>query len=244
MPLDITERRPAGIDLSERGRTEDGQPLTLNTRLYFQLLAFGDCHNTASAANALASSGIKGALYVNLNDPYGIAILALSPSADHFVTTLRGILHGPPFTSYTAQPDYAMFGRTYAIGYESNLEEVLLKRPHRNVCNPAWPWAIWYPLRRTGSFEHLSSKERRIILMEHGGIGQAYGRADHAHDVRLACHGFDRNDNDFVVGLMGKDLYPLSSIIERMRKTQQTSRYLSQIGPFFVGKAVWQSAMP
>jgi len=27
-----------------------------------------------------------------------------------------------------------------------------------------------------------------------------------------------------------------------MRKTQQTSLYLDRLGPFFVGRAVWQSA--
>ena len=36
----------------------------------------------------------------------------------------------------------------------------------------------------------------------------SFGAADLAHDIRLACHGLDTNDNDFVVGLIGKDLYP------------------------------------
>ena len=34
-----------------------------------------------------------------------------------------------------------MLGRTYAIGYEPDLEEVLLHRPRRTVLNPAWKWA-------------------------------------------------------------------------------------------------------
>jgi len=33
----------------------------------------------------------------------------------------------------------------------------------------------------------------------------AYGSADLAHDIRLACHGLDKGDSDFVVGLIGKD---------------------------------------
>ena len=41
------------------------------------------------------------------------------------------------------------------------------------------------------------------MLMEHGGIGRAFGKGDLAHDVRLACHGLDPNDNDFVAGLVG-----------------------------------------
>jgi chlorite dismutase len=71
----------------------------------------------------------------------------------------------------------------------------------------------------------------------------AYGRADLAHDIRLACHGLDRNDNEFLVGLVGADLYPLSRIVQDMRKTQQTSRYMQSLGPFFVGRACWQSPL-
>ena len=50
-----------------------------------------------------------------------------------------------------------------------------------------------------------------MILAEHGAIGMSYGAGDYAHDIRLACHGLDKSDNDFVVGLIGKDLYPLSA---------------------------------
>lgn len=77
--------------------------------------------------------------------------------------------------------------------------------------------------------------------MEHGGIGRAFGRSGYGYDIRLACHGLHKNDNDFVIGLVGAELYPLSSIVQRMRKTKQTSLYLEQLGPFFVGKVVWQS---
>ena len=51
-----------------------------------------------------------------------------------------------------------MFGRTYALGYEPDLEEVLFHRPTRTVLNPAWPWAVWYPLRRNGAFARLSPR--------------------------------------------------------------------------------------
>ena len=92
-------------------------------------------------------------------------------------------------------------------------------------------------------FAQLPPEEQRTILAEHGAIGMAYGAGDYAHDIRLACHGLDKEDNDFVVGLIGKDLYPLSSIVQTMRKTQQTALYLEHLGPFFVGRAVWQSQL-
>ena len=66
----------------------------------------------------------------------------------------------------------------------------------------------------------------------------AFGSADLAHDVRLACHGLDRDDNDFVIGLIGKELFPLSAVVQAMRRTQQTSLYLDRLGPFFVGRKV------
>ncbi len=50
----------------------------------------------------------------------------------------------------------------------------------------------------------------------------------------------DKNDNDFVVGLLGTELYPLSVVVQRMRKTQQTSQHLERLGPFFVGRVAWQ----
>ena len=149
----------------------------------------------------------------------------------------------PRRTPDTPLPALTLFGRTYAIGYETALADTLVGRPVRTMTNPAWPWAVWYPLRRAGAFEHLSADEQRTILMEHGGIGRSYGRGDHAHDVRLACHGLDTFDNDFIAGLLGRELYPLSHVVQRMRKTQQTSRYLTALGPFFVGHALWQSPL-
>jgi chlorite dismutase len=110
------------------------------------------------------------------------------------------------------------------------------------VLNPAWPWAIWYPLRRVGAFARLDGKEQGAILREHATIGRAYGDADLAHDIRLACHGLDTHDNDFVIGLVGGELHPLSHLVQAMRKTAQTSEYIQGLGPFFVGHATWRQA--
>ena len=79
--------------------------------------------------------------------------------------------------------------------------------------------------------------------MEHGGIGMSFGKANLAHDIRLACHGLDKNDNDFVIGVLGQKLHPLSAVIQTMRKTKQTSQYLESLGPFFIGKAIWQAKL-
>lgn len=229
-------------DLSERGGPKGGQPQRSDERLYMQVLAFGGCPNTKRIVDALAGSGITGALYEDLNDPRGVALVGVSQDAGFFLDTLRPVLNAEPFASLTQKPEYTMFGRTYSLGYEPDLSEALLHRPRRTVLNPEWPWGIWYPLRRSGRFAQLAPEEQRKILAEHGSIGMSFGAADFAHDIRLACHGLDKDDNDFVIGLTGKDLYPLSAIVQTMRKTQQTSLYLDRLGPFFVGRAVWKSA--
>jgi chlorite dismutase len=177
-----------------------------------------------------------------MNDPRGVALLTLNEDPNYFFDRVRPVLNDVPFSSLVQKPEYTMVGRTYSLGYEPDLLDVLLQRPRRTVLNRDWPWAVWYPLRRRGSFEQLPSQEQRTILMEHGGVGHAYGRAGYATDIRLACHGLDKHDNDFVIGLLGPELYPLSSIVERMRQTKQTSLHIERMGPFFVGKAAWQNA--
>ena len=75
-------------------------------------------------------------------------------------------------------------------------------------------------------------------------LGRRYGEAGYAVDVRLECHGLDRDDNEFVIGLIGAELYPLSRLVKDMRATRQTSEFIQQMGPFFVGRALYQSPLP
>lgn len=237
------EEEVEGIELGEKGRGSDGRLLTSDRRLFMQLLAYGDCTDTMTLAKAAEDSDIVAVLYEDINDPQGVALLAFSEDPADFLTQLRPFLTAPPFAALRHKPEYTMLGRTYALGYEPDLEEALIHRPVRKVLDPQAPWAIWYPLRRSGSFEQLSPQEQRVVLMEHGGVGRAFGNAGLGTDIRLACHGLDKQDNDFVIGLIGPDLYPLSAIVQRMRKTKQTSLHLDSLGPFFVGRAVWQKTL-
>jgi hypothetical protein len=237
-------RGPEPPDLREKGGLKGGQPQRLDRRLFMQLLAFGGCPDAGPIGEALAAAGIDGVVYEDVLDPRGVALLAFSEDPTFFLDRLRPVLNRPPIDALAFKPAYTMLGRTYALGYEPDLLDVLLHRPRRTVLNPDWPWAVWYPLRRSGRFEQLPPAEQRAILGEHGAIGMAFGAGNYAHDIRLACHGLDRDDNDFVVGLVGPDLYPLSAVVQAMRKTQQTSLYLDRLGPFFVGRAAWQSAGP
>jgi hypothetical protein len=220
-------------DLRERGGPRDGQPQVLDSRLFVQLQVYGDCPSTAPLKNALEKSPLDAVLYADVNDPRGVALLTLSEDPRRFVTDLREFVL-----------EYSMFGRTYSLGYEPDLEEALLMRARRIALNPAWPWAVWYPIRRLPAFSMLPLDEQRIMLKEHSAIGKAFALSDYVHDIRLACYGLDANDNDFVLGLTSKDLHPLSAIVERMRATRHTAEYLENLGPFFVGYAEWQSRLP
>ena len=237
-------------DILEHGAPVNGQPQTAESRLYMQLNVFTLSGSESvrhardmagGIAAALRESGLDSALYLDVNDPMGIGVMFLAEDPDTFVTDVRNLLGCSPFDALERRGNMTMFGRTYSLGYEPDLRESLINRPRNTVLNPDWPWAIWYPLRRNGAFARLEHKEQRQILMEHAHIGRAYGRADYAHDIRLACYGLDEADNDFVIGLLGKELYPLSRVVQDMRKTQQTALYIDSLGPFFVGKKIWSS---
>jgi chlorite dismutase len=245
--LTISERKTTNpledVDIREKGRSASGEMVTADQRLFMQFLAFGGALESADLAAALSAARVHGVLYEDINDPQGVGLLTFSESPDYFVGEMRRLLNQAPFVHLIPKPEHTMLGRTYTLGYETDLYETLIGRPRRRVCDPKLPWAIWYPLRRAGSFEQLSAQEQNVILMEHGGIGRAFGRAGLGYDIRLACHGLDKQDNDFIVGLLGPQLHPLSTIVQRMRKTKQTSLHLEHLGPFFVGKVVWQSGV-
>jgi chlorite dismutase len=243
--------RPAGseapaaapLDLSEKGGPIDGKVQSLDRRLFMSLTVFTGCRSTDAAIKALAG-GVDCVVYEEVGDPTGLGVLAMSENPADFVTKLRRDLQSGPFAEMRLKPEFSMLGRTYSLGYEPRLEDWLIHRPKRVVSDLATPWAVWYPLRRTGAFARLPKPEQGQILKEHGIIGRQFGDAGLASDIRLACHGLDKSDNDFVIGLIGKELAPLSQLVETMRPTVQTSQYLESLGPFFVGRAVWRSSKP
>jgi len=217
----------------------DGQRST--RRLFMQLLVYTGGADALTLGAALGDAGLEGVTYDDLHDPQAAGVLTVHEDPDDLVDRLRPVLRQRPFSGLTLKPGFAMLGRSYALGYEKDLDETLRGRPRRHALEPTWPWAVWYPLRRSGAFERLPAERQREILMEHGRIGMSWGASGYAHDIRLACHGIDPADNDFLIGLMGPELAPLSLLVQRMRQTEQTSHYLERLGPFFVGRVAWRS---
>lgn len=236
-----TEEVPR-VDVNERGaKGPSGEPQVMNQRLFVQLLVFDCAAGTTPAgqiervAQELSQQQVGSVLYEDANAPRSIGVVTYGTDPALFVRKVRPALNA--VGGLEQRIDYTMLGRTYSQGYEDNLQFWLIDRPKSVMENEAWPWAVWYPLRRSGAFAKLDAREQAGIMREHAQIGRAYGAQDLAHDVRLACHGLDAKDNEFIVGVIGKDLHPLSHVVQAMRKTRQTSEFIVQMGPFFVGYA-------
>lgn len=232
------------LDILEVGAsTPDGDPQTSSKRLFLQLHAFTGTHQPEALIDALDASGLEAILYHDLNDPTGVGVLLIATDPADLVSEERRLLGSQPFSELQRKPELTMIGRTYSTGREPNLEDWLLVKPRRNVLNPKLRWAVWYPLRRKPEFYLLAPPDQGKILAEHGMMGRTYAEAGYANDIRLACFGLDQHDNEFVIGLVGPELYPLSRLVQDMRKTQQTAKYIDSLGPFFVGHVCWQSPM-
>jgi len=238
------------IDVNEYGGKKDGVKQAMNRRLFMQLLVFrlplgtepvsGGPRSAPDAVGAelvsiLRARKIAGVVYADAMDPRSLGLLTWSEDPSTFLTQVRPLFTEEPLSRVTLRDDYAMIGRTYATGHEPELEWTLLRRPIENVTMETCRWHVWYPLRRKGSFAKLEPIDQSHILREHAALGIAYGQQELATDVRLACHGLDAGDNEFVIGLVGKDLHPLSHLVQAMRKTRQTSEFIDKMGPFFVG---------
>ena len=237
----ILTTSPEALDLREKGAAKNGQIQTTDRRMYFQLLCFTGASQSKTLLKKLKASKLDSVLYRDLNDPYGVGVLLMSEKPERFISEGSKIFSSKPFKKLIPKPELTMLGRTYSSGREQDLEDWMLNKYRRNALNSHWPWAVWYPLRRKPEFALLTREEQGKILMEHAMLGQSYGMSNFAYDVRLSCYGLDKNDNEFVIGLVGTDLYPLSRLIQDMRKTQQTSKYIQNLGPFFVGNVLWQS---
>jgi len=239
---------PETIDTRERGAPVEGKPQITDRRLFVQFLALAAADTVERQATfdalrtTLSDNNIPSVIYEDLNDPLGFGLVSWQENPEHFVGELRTALGAAGLANVQWKPEYTMFGRTYSVGYEPRLEWWLVDRPQETMLNDEWPWAVWYPLRRSGAFARLDASEQSAILREHAMLGRAYGASDLAHDVRLACHGLDTNDNEFVIGLVGSELHPLSHLVQSMRKTRQTAEFISSMGPFFVGRAAWRNA--
>ena len=229
-----------------------------NRRLFMQLLVFRVPTGTApvsggpkSAPDAIGAElvsilkerKIAGVVYADTMDPRSLGLLTWSEDPAHFVRDVRPLFTESPLANVELRDDFAMLGRSYSTGHEPELEWTLLRRPIENVTNETTPWHVWYPLRRKGVVrEARAASTRATSCASTRRSASRTASRSLAHDIRLACHGIDAGDNEFVIGLMGKDLHPLSHLVQAMRKTRQTSEFIEKMGPFFVGYVLGSSS--
>lgn len=228
-------------DIREYGIAVDGIPQAANRRLYFQLHVFSNCEDMPPLMESLQNSGLEGVLYRDLNDPTGIALLLVAESADVLVGSARTMIAGGPFSFLPRKHELTMIGRTFSTGHELDLAEAMLGRPRRIIFNSDWPWAIWYPVRYKPEFGMLPRDEQARVLSDLGRIERNYAQSGYANEIRLASDGLDRNNNEFCIGLVGPDLYPLSRFMQEFRKSEFAVRFIDSMGPIFTGRACWHS---
>ncbi len=194
---------------------------------------------TESLVRSVTNAPGGAVLYADLNHPRGLGVISWSEQPRLLARTVRSMVNDPAHAAEVrVRSECSMLGHTYLTGFETEPESWLLHRPVKTLTEPSSDYAVFYPLRRHGSFEQLAPERKASIMREHGGIGRQYADQDLVHDVRLACHGLDINDNDFVIGLLGRELAPLSQIVKDMRRTQQTAEFIQRMGPFFVGQVL------
>ena len=82
--------------------------------------------DSASLIAALEAAGFASVLYEDVNDPAGVALLTLSEAPEAFVSEHRSFLQSSLFAELDAEARARDARRTYAIGYEQDLEETLV----------------------------------------------------------------------------------------------------------------------
>src|SRR5690554_1000357 len=152
----ITMRSDYEVEIRERGRSKDDEIVYADRRIFMQLLVYRAGEDVAldwafnEIEAGLEETGLGGVIYRDLNDPRGLGILTYSLDPLDFIRDLGIIFSKAPANRLEPRPEFTMIGRSYSTGYEQDLEYWLVERPQKTAMNPDWPWAIWYPLRRTG----------------------------------------------------------------------------------------------
>src|ERR1700685_1181653 len=119
------------LDIREKGALRNGEQQTSDRRLFMQFLAFGGAGITGGDSATLSASldkaGLNGVLYEEANDPNGVGLLTWSETPDFFVSKVRplfarGFRDTGAFSGLTLKPEYAMMGRTFALGHDTHLD--------------------------------------------------------------------------------------------------------------------------
>ena len=129
------------------------------------MTAFTGCRDAQPLINGLGR-GVDCVLYEELNDPTGVAVLAMTENPELLVTKLRQDLTSGPFKDLIIKQEFAMLGRTYALGYEPKLEDWLLHRLWKEGAPEAYFLPYARRARDLGAKVILVGGLRRTSTME------------------------------------------------------------------------------
>src|SRR5215211_5263695 len=83
------------VDVNERGSDKSGAPISMNRRLFMQLLGF-ECDEPSRVlpllCGALREQKIPSVVYEDVNHPRGLALLTFSEEPLDFVNRVRPLL--------------------------------------------------------------------------------------------------------------------------------------------------------
>jgi len=116
-----------------------------------------------------------------------------------------------------------MLGRTYAIRYEPEPSRRPPASSATDLLNPEWEVGALVSPAAERKFRAIAGRPQRVILVRTR--RHRHVRSALAIRARISpgLYGLDKDDNDFLVGLIGKDLYrsPRSSSDEKGRSRRR-----------------------
>ena len=204
--------------------------------------AFGGCADPQAAVAALAEDGVEGALYVDANDPQGIGLIvaaedpgllrddaarAVQPPAVRGVHAQARVRHARPHVLDRLRAR----SRGHAV-HEAARQDAEPREPLGRVVSAAARRRSFRRCRPIISAASWPSTARSRNATAPAGMPPTCASRATAST---------RTTTTSSSACSARTCIRLSAVVQEMRKTEQTAQYLDSLGPFFVGKAVWQA---
>jgi len=207
--------------------------------LFLQLQVFdiepaaGPRAMVSALSRRLREKRIDGVIYGDANDHRGIGLLTWATNPGDILDNVHALLGGKRFSALTPRPGWVMFGRVGSDQPYGTTVETLL--------NGSQSWAVWYPVRNKPEWGSLDAGSQQSVHDEHIEAAKSFIAEGRVSYARLACHGLDPEDNDYISYMAAADLGDISSLAEAIRGTAQVSTHTDKMGPVFVGRKIWQN---
>jgi len=146
------------------------------------------------------------------------------------------------FKGYTAQQLEEQYNARAAVpGHEKMFEEWRLRSAdfrRQSECELDIPYAS----SERGTLDLFLPQQANapVHIFIHGGYWRAMDKSDFSFLARSLV------ERGVLVGIVNYGRCPtvsMDDIVQQMRGTRQTARYMASLGPFFIGRVLWRSAL-